>query len=231
MGDLDTHRLLPSTYSASNTYRKALYEEQVKYYGEPDGTLRPLDYENLQTPLLNACMKEVLRMHPPIHSIMRAVVSDISVPPSLSAPSESQAYVIPKGHYVLASPGFSQMDPAHWDNVDKFDPYRWLNPDGVVKADEDGPKEDFGFGTISTGANSPYLPFGAGRHRCIGETFAFVQLGTIVATMIRETEWTLEGGKVPDQDYTVCRGSLFAITPETDDSRTWLDHARESKEA
>jgi len=38
---------------------------------------------------------------------------------------------------------------------------------------------------ISKGATSPYLPYGAGRHRCIGEQFAYVQLGVVVATMVR----------------------------------------------
>ena len=45
-------------------YSEQLYQEQVKHYGNPDGSLRPLDYETLQTPLLNACVREVLRMHP-----------------------------------------------------------------------------------------------------------------------------------------------------------------------
>lgn len=45
-------------------YREALYQEQVKYWGNPDGSFKPLDYDTLQTPLLHACIKEVLRLHP-----------------------------------------------------------------------------------------------------------------------------------------------------------------------
>jgi cytochrome P450 len=44
----------------------------------------------------------------------------------------------------------------------------------------------YGYGNIGKGAHSPYLPFGAGRHRCIGEQFAYLQLGTITAVMVRE---------------------------------------------
>ena len=44
---------------------------------------------------------------------------------------------------------------------------------------------DYGYGLVSKGAHSPYLPFGAGRHRCIGEQFANVQLQTIVAEVVR----------------------------------------------
>ncbi len=46
------------------------------------------------------------------------------------------------------------------------------------------------------------LPFGAGRHRCIGEQFANVQLGTILATLVRESTWTIDQ-EFPGQDYTV----------------------------
>lgn len=39
---------------------------------------------------------------------------------------------------------------------------------------------------VSKGAASIYLPFGAGRHRCIGEQFAYVQLQTILVSAVRE---------------------------------------------
>lgn len=140
------------------SYREAVFEEQKKYFGNADGTFRPLNFDELQTPLLKACLKEVLRMHPPIHSIMRYVRTDIPVPSTLSTGGNS--YVVPQGQYVLASPGYSQMDAAHWEDPHKFDPYRWF----AKKDDEyEGEKQDFGFGSISTGASSPYLPFGAGR--------------------------------------------------------------------
>lgn len=53
------------------------------------------------------------------------------------------------------------------------------------------------------------LPFGAGRHRCIGEQYANLQVATILATMIRETTWVLPT-PFPANDYTVrLRSSLF----------------------
>ena len=70
----------------------------------------------------------------------------------------------------MAAPGVAQLDPRHWKSPNTFDPYRWIR--GEVEQVDDGDdteKVDFGFGAISTGANSYYLPFGAGRHRCIGE--------------------------------------------------------------
>ena len=65
----------------------------------------------------------------------------------------------------------------------------------------DDAQEDFGWGLVSTGANSAYLPFGAGRHRCIGEQFAYLQLGTIISNFVRMFHWRLED-KLPTPDYT-----------------------------
>lgn len=39
--------------------------------------------------------------------------------------------------------------------------------------------------------SSAWIPFGGGRHACVGRYFAFLQIKTIVSTMIRhyEMEW------------------------------------------
>lgn len=183
-----------------------LWREQVSVYGESDGKLRELDYETQKTsvPLLDAVVKETLRLHPPIHSIMRYVKADLAVPATLAAPSSARAdasYVIPRGHYIMAAPGVSQVDPALWKSAESFDPHRWLDSATAAAMQDSGEEQaDFGFGMISTGANSPYLPFGAGRHRCIGEQFAYLQIGVIIATFVRAFKWELET-KFPDPDY------------------------------
>lgn len=186
-----------------------LYQEQVRVYSDGAGGFAPIDYDiqKSSVPLLDAVIRETLRMHPPIHSIMRKVKSDMVVPPTLAVPHGGRAdksdatYVIPKGHYVIAVPGVSQIDPNLWDDADKFDPHRWLSEKGQAMTQGDDTKEDYGWGMVSTGANSPYLPFGAGRHRCIGEQFAYLQLGTIIANFVRKFDWRLEG-KLPAPDYT-----------------------------
>ena len=100
------------------------------------------------------------------------------------------------------------MDPRVWQNPTEWNPYRWINGGsgtGAAFKDElSGEKVDYGFGMISKGTESPYQPFGAGRHRCIGESFAYVQLGSIIANMVRNLEMRLPAGKtVPLQNYHV----------------------------
>ncbi|KAF8348812.1 lanosterol 14-alpha-demethylase [Amanita rubescens] len=184
----------------------ALYQEQVKFFSTPDGKLRSPTYEELKTlPLLDAIIRETLRLHPPIHSIFRKVRDDVVIPSTLAAPSKDGIYVVPKGHYVLSCPAVSQVDPRVWKDALKWDPYRWSDPEGVAAeasrtyADEHGEKIDYGFGAVSKGTESPYQPFGAGKHRCIGEQFAYLQLGTIISTIIRKVE--LRIAEVPAHNY------------------------------
>ncbi|KAF8588230.1 lanosterol 14-alpha-demethylase [Ramaria rubella] len=187
---------------------EALYQEQVENFSNDDGSLRPLTYEELKKlPLLDSVIRETLRLHPPIHSIIRKVISDMTVPPTLAAhPDESRTYIIPKGHYVVACPAVAQMDVRVWKNPETWDPYRWLDASGVAAQAQslydghDGEKIDYGFGQVSKGTESMYQPFGAGRHRCIGEQFAYLQLGTILATLVRKLEMRIEKG-VPEHNY------------------------------
>lgn len=109
----------------------------------------------------------------------RAVKADIIVPPSIASPSsrksDNRSYIVPKGHFLLASPAVSQVDPKIWKDATTWEPTRWNDAQGVAAQagnaydDVDGEKVDYGFGAVSKGTESPYQPFGAGRHRCIGE--------------------------------------------------------------
>jgi sterol 14-demethylase len=166
-----------------------LYQEQVKALG---ADLPPLTYEDLgKLPLNQAIIKETLRLHAPIHSILRAVKQPMPVP--------GTKYVIPTSHSLLAAPGVSASDPTYFPEPDKWDPHRWeadspIAPT-IVRAGEEEEKIDYGYGLVSKGGKSPYLPFGAGRHRCIGEQFANLQLQTILAEVVREFKLSnVDGG-------------------------------------
>ncbi|KAJ7649989.1 lanosterol 14-alpha-demethylase [Roridomyces roridus] len=185
----------------------AVYQEQVERYGNPDGSFRPMLYEDLRNlPVLDSVIRETLRVHPPIHSIMRQVREDVPVPATLAAPSENGTYVIPKDTFVLASPLIAQVDPRIWKEGSQWEPTRWGDEDGIaaqaLKAytDEGGEKIDYGFGAVSKGTESPYQPFGAGKHRCIGEQFAYLQIGAIIGTLIRRIELKLPT-PVPQHNY------------------------------
>lgn len=174
---------------------EALYEEQVKVCGTSDAELAPLTYESLQEmPLLTNVIKETLRLHSPLHSLFRKVMNPLPVP--------NTKYVIPKGHYILVSTGLTMTTEEYFKHADQFEPRRWEDPKSVPDAPSQNEEQiDYGFGAVSKGVSSPYLPFGGGRHRCIGEQFAYLQIGTILATFVREFTWKLPDGKVPEIDF------------------------------
>ena len=170
-----------------------LLEEQKRVLG---ADLPPLTHDNLQDLKLNAqVVKETLRIHVPIHSIMRAVKSPMHL--------DGTPYTVPTSHWLLASPGASSRMEQYFTKPMEWDPHRW--DEGHLEKAEEDEKVDFGYGLVSKGANSPYIPFGAGRHRCIGEQFAYVQLGTIVANWVRLFKMSSVDSKkpVPDTDYSV----------------------------
>ena len=172
-----------------------LYEEQVQNLAQ-GGCLEPLRYKDLdKLPLLQQVVKETLRVHSSIHSVMRKVKNPMQV--------AGTPYVIQPDDVLLASPLVTALSEDHFANAQEWDPHRWDS-----REDEEDDDDDGGDGGISKGTRSPYLPFGAGRHRCIGEKFAYLNLSVIVATMVRNFRFfTIDGKKsVPSTDYA----SLFS---------------------
>lgn len=172
-----------------------LYQEHVRNLGYTGS--EPLQYSDLdKLPLLQNVIKETLRVHSSIHSIMRKVMRPTPVPKT--------DYVIRPDKVLVSSPIMSHMSEEHFSNAHVWDPHRWE----IMSTEEKGDMVDYGYGQVSKGTKSPYLPFGAGRHRCIGEKFAYMNLCTIIATLVRNMKFTTVDGRsaVPPTDYT----SLFS---------------------
>ncbi|KAJ5914162.1 hypothetical protein N7504_003045 [Penicillium tannophilum] len=183
-----------------------LYAEQIKALGSSSGSLPPLTYSDLEKlPLLAYTIKETLRIHSSIHTLMRKVKNPLPVP--------GTNYVVPTTHTLLSSPGVTARDERYFRNAMTWDPHRWESrvEDQVDETDT----VDYGYGAVSKGTRSPYLPFGAGRHRCIGEKFAYMNLAVIVATLVREFKFYNPEDRVgvPETDYS----SLFSrpVQPAT----------------
>lgn len=174
-----------------------LYEEQLRVLG--GDISKPLTYDDLENlPLIRHVIRETLRLHPPIHSIMRKVKNPL--------PVEGTDWIIPPSHVVLAAPNTISLSDEYFHDAKKWNPHRWehiISPDEAEA--EKGDKFDYGYGLVSTGAGSSYLPFGAGRHRCIGESYAYLQLTMVVAMMVREFKLSNVDGKedVVGTDYSV----------------------------
>jgi len=196
--------------SRPDIQEELLQEQRDSLGANSDGTLKALTYQDLSSlPLHAQVVKETLRIHAPIHSILRKVISPM--------PVHGTSYIIPTTHSLLASPGATSLMEEHFPEPFLWEPHRWdespckrharLSP-AHLKESAPEEKEDYGWGLVSKGASSPYLPFGAGRHRCIGEQFAYLQLQTILGSVIRDFRFANVDGsnKVVATDYR----SLFS---------------------
>ncbi|NEW50696.1 cytochrome P450 [Nocardia cyriacigeorgica] len=124
-----------------------------------------------QIPQLEAVLKETLRLHPPLIILMRVARDEFDVCGSRIEP----------GDMVAATPAISNRIAEDFPNPDAFDPGRYIDPN----------QEDI--------LNRwTWIPFGAGRHRCVGAAFALMQLKAIFSILLRD--WEFEMG-LPSQDY------------------------------
>jgi sterol 14-demethylase len=122
-----------------------------------------------EMPRLEACIKEALRLHPPLILVLREATRDLEV----------LGYRIPAGALVGASLSVSNRLPEAFDRPDDFDPDRYI-----------APRED----DLANPWN--WIPFGAGRHRCVGAPFAMMQLKAIFAVLLQD--WTFEADQPLD---------------------------------
>ncbi|CAE6528323.1 unnamed protein product [Rhizoctonia solani] len=93
------------------------------------------DYATLKSfPLLDAVIKETLRLHPPVTVVERVSSRDIVLP--LRTPTgvdaegrSSTALAVPAGTLVMLSLRAANRDPTTWGpDAHEWNPYRWLEP-------------------------------------------------------------------------------------------------------
>jgi len=124
-----------------------------------------------EMPWLEASLKETLRLHPPLILLLRVAMEDVAF----------REFTIPAGQMVGASPWVSNRIPEDFADAGTFDPSRYIDP-----------RED-------DRANPwTWIPFGAGRHRCVGQAFALMQLKAIFSVLFEEWEFELAQ---PAEDY------------------------------
>ena len=122
-----------------------------------------------EIPYLESSIKEALRLHPPLILLLREA----------TVPFEVEGYTVEPGTLVGASLSLSNRLPEAFPDPDTFDPTRYLDP-----RNED--------------VQNPWnwIPFGAGRHRCVGANFAMMQLKAIFSVLLQD--WTFEMAQPPE---------------------------------
>jgi sterol 14alpha-demethylase len=117
-----------------------------------------------QIPHLENVLKETLRLHPPLIILMRVAKGEFEV----------EGYPIHSGDLVATSPAVSNRIPEDFPDPHNFVPERYEQPR----------QEDL----INRWT---WIPFGAGRHRCVGAAFATMQIKAIFSVLLREYEFEM----------------------------------------
>ncbi|TXI39642.1 MAG: cytochrome P450 [Mycobacterium sp.] len=117
-----------------------------------------------QIPKLENVIKETLRLHPPLIILMRVAKGEFEV----------EGYPIHPGDFVAASPAISNRIAEDFPNPEHFDPDRYNKP-----REED------------VLHRWTWIPFGAGRHRCVGAAFGTMQIKAIFSVLLREYEFEM----------------------------------------
>jgi len=123
---------------------------------------------------------EVLRINPPLILLLRYVKDAF-----MAATSAGKEYYVPQGSIVAVSPTFNGTLNMIHEKPELFDPSRWEEP----RKEQD-----------VKGLPYTFIGFGGGRHRCMGENFAFVQIKTIWSHLIRNFDLD-KVDAFPEPDY------------------------------
>lgn len=164
MAGLDTASNTISTILYLLTQRPDLYEtvtaEADRLFALPE-----LNEEALfeATPVLNAVLKETMRLYPSVPVLMRHARTDFVY----------KGHPIRAGERVMIATSVPHFMPSFFPDPHLFDPGRYL----------DGRKEH-----LQPGA---YSPFGRGHHLCMGKRIAEVIIPLTVARIVHQRRFTV----------------------------------------
>ncbi|GAA4821413.1 cytochrome P450 [Nocardioides caeni] len=135
-------------------------ELDALYAPDESGESPEVSFQALrEIPVLEAALKETLRLHPPLIILMRLVQEDF----------ELLGHTLPAGTVIASSPRVSNRIEDDFPKADAFDPGRYVDPR----------QEDLQ-------NRWTWIPFGAGKHRCVGNAFAMMQMKAIFSVILRD---------------------------------------------
>ncbi|MEV1079019.1 cytochrome P450 [Streptomyces sp. NPDC050211] len=128
---------------------------------------RPVTFDDLpRLPYLNRVIQEATRLHHTGWLVTRRTLE----------PLRLGDWDIPAGTELAYCQHALHRDPSLFPDPLTFDPDRWLD-------------------TAQPPPTGAFLPFGAGKHKCIGDRFALTELATAIATITREVRLELPPGR------------------------------------
>ncbi|XP_039886257.1 cytochrome P450 4B1-like [Simochromis diagramma] len=125
-----------------------------------------MEWEDLsKIPYTTMCIKEALRLYPPVPGISRKITKTVTF---------CDGRTVPAGSVVGISVYGIHRNASVWENPNVFDPLRFL-PENIAK-------------------RSPhaFVPFSAGPRNCIGQTFAMNEMKVVTALTLKRYQLIAE---------------------------------------
>lgn len=114
------------------------------------------------------CVKETLRLHPPIPVLQHETVEDCVV----------AGYSVPAGSHVMINAWAVNRDKTSWEEAETFMPERFLEKEAP----------DF------KGSHFEFISFGSGRRSCPGMQLGLYAMELAVANLVHCFSWELPDG-------------------------------------
>jgi len=184
--DTTGHTITLATYYLHQNpqYRERLMQEVKENFTD----ISTITMETLyKCDLATAFMKEVLRFQHPAGAIFDRIAGEDHKLGNLK---------IKKGTSVNIGYVANNFNPDYHDNVDTFDPDRWLT---ASKTKESTSKDPY-----------IYIPFSAGSRNCIGQHFAMIQARVIFCLFLKKYDFYLR------PDYKLAMTLRFLYEPVED---------------
>jgi sterol 14-demethylase len=157
-------------------FDEVMKEQQTVFSQKQNASIEFDDVSKME--YLENCVKEALRMHPPLILLMRMAMKDIETE------HNNKKFIIPKGDIVVTSPAVASRMDNVFKNPNEFEPERFAEPRREDKVP------------------FAYLGFGGGHHACKGAMFGLLQVKTIVSILLRNFSIEPVEKEFPEPDYT-----------------------------
>ncbi len=145
----------------AETHERLVREVDEALGGEP-----PREPAGWQPPLLDAVIKESLRLYPPIHTGNRMVAEEITF----------EGCTLPAGERMFYSIYLTHRDPQIWEEAAAFRPQRFI-----------GGRKTPPFA---------YVPFGGGPRACLGAAFGQAEARIVIARLLQGWRFELLNTRV-----------------------------------
>jgi len=139
---------------------------------------------------------EALRLYPEPPVLIRRARQEDTLPPG--GTGLSGGVKVLRGTDIFISTWNLHRAPEYWENADKYDPTRWERPfknPGVKGWNGYDPEKQSSQSLYPNEITSDYafLPFGAGKRKCIGDQFAMLEASVTLSMIMNKFDFTLVG--------------------------------------